>query len=145
MSFANLPTLAEISATRRAVPKHELRSRLDEKTTSDKDDARQLEAFRRAVVQRDRGRCRVCGCRTVKTLALDPKWREVHHLISRTNPVTRYDPRNGITVCHADHRRLTSHRLFVVGTASEMFQAGKVPKWYLNADGPLQFTEKRPA
>jgi hypothetical protein len=145
MGLADLPTLADIQHTRRATPKHALVSRLDTKTAADKDDARQLEAFRRAVVQRDRGRCRVCGCRTVKTLALEPRRREVHHLISRTNPVTRYDPRNGITVCHLDHRRLTGHRLFVIGKASEMFQAGKVPKWYLDANCPLQFTEKRPA
>jgi hypothetical protein len=144
MGLADLPTLADIQTQRRATPKHAMTSRLDAKTAATKDDAQQFEAFRRAVVHRDRGRCRVCGCRTVKTLALDPKRREVHHLVSRTNPVTRFDPRNGITVCHRDHRRLTAHHLFVIGTAAQMFQAGKVPKWYLDASCPLQVTEKKP-
>jgi hypothetical protein len=144
MGLADLQTLGDLQRTRRAVPKHALPTRLDTKAAADQDDAQQLEAFRRAVVHRDRGRCRVCGCRTVKTLALDPKRREVHHICSRTNPVTRYDPRNGITVCHRDHRRLTAHHLFVIGKASEMFQAGKVPKWYLDASCPLQFTETKP-
>ena len=139
-----LPTLAEVSARRRATPKHAIPTRLDTKTATDKDDARALEVWRRAVARRDRHRCRVCGCKTVATLALDPRRGEAHHIVSRTNPVTRTDVRNGLHVCLKDHQRLTRHQLFVVGTASQMFQAGTAGKWYLDATCALTFTPTKP-
>ena len=139
-----LPTLAEVNALRRATPKDAIPTRLDVKTAADKDDAQQLEAWRHAVARRDRHRCRVCGCKTVKTLALDPKRGEAHHIVSRTNPVTRTDVRNGIHVCLRDHQRLTRHQLFVVGTAAHMFQAGKTGHWYLDATCALTFAPTKP-
>ena len=139
-----LPTLAEFSAIRRATPKHELRSRLDEKTTATKDDAKALEQWRKAVARRDRNRCRVCGVLTIATLELVKNRREIHHLRSRTDPLVRTDPRNGITVCKAHHDELTRHRLFPVQKAADMFTAGRTLKRYLNADKPLIFVTKNP-
>jgi len=138
-----LPTLAEISAIRRATPKHELRSRLEDKTAAKQADARELEAWRRAVSARDHGRCRVCRIKTLRTLELVPNRREIHHIVSRTNPVVRYDVRNGLTVCLEHHQQLTRHQLFVMGTAADLFTAGRTGKKYLNADRPLKFASRR--
>lgn len=52
------------------------------------------------IRQRD-GRCLRCG-KTDTTL-------QCHHLISRTYRKTRFDPRNGATVCFGCHKYLT-HR-----------------------------------
>lgn len=128
MSLANLPTLGEEQQRRRAVQKHDIPTRLDEKTADDKDDAKKLDLWRKAVAFRDRGRCRVCGCQTLVTLELVPRRREIHHIVSRTNPLVRHDVRNGLTTCLEDHKRLTRHKLFVVGTAKQMFQAGRTTK-----------------
>jgi predicted restriction endonuclease len=144
MGLADLPTLADIQTQRRAVPKHAMSSRLDEKTTSDKDDARQLETWRKAVARRDRNRCRVCGCLTIATLELVKNRREIHHLRSRTDPVVRHDPRNGITTCKVHHDQLTRHKLFPVQKAADMFAAGRTQKKYLDGDKPLIFVTKNP-
>ena len=144
MPISDLPTLSEISAHRRATPKVELTTRLELKGAADRDDARQLEVWRKAVARRDRNRCRVCGCLTIATLELLPRRREIHHVTSRTCKVTRYDVRNGLTVCLKDHQRLTARRLFIIGTVGQMFQTGRTGRWYLDASCPLQFTEKHP-
>jgi hypothetical protein len=141
----DLPTLAEISAVRRAVPKHELRSRLDVKTSASTDDAKALDAWRKAVAFRDRGRCRVCGIRTLVTLELVKNRREIHHLRSRTDPVVRVHPKNGIVVCKFHHDQLTRHKLFPVQKAADMFTAGRTQKKYLDGDKPLIFVTKNPA
>jgi hypothetical protein len=133
-----------MSAVRRAVPKHELRSRLDVKTSDSTDDAKALDAWRKAVAFRDRGRCRVCGIRTVVTLELVKHRREIHHLRSRTDPVVRHDPRNGITTCKVHHDQLTRHKLFPVQKAAAMFTAGRTQKKYLDGDKPLIFVTKNP-
>jgi ribosomal protein L37AE/L43A len=143
MGLADLKTLAELSAVRRAVPKHELRSRLDEKTATDKDDAKQLQVWARAVRARDKETCRVCHRKTLRTLELDPRRGEAHHIVSRTNPVIRVDVRNGLWTCGRCHSLLTRHKLFVIGTARQMFVAGRTGKSYLNGDDlGLQFKAK---
>jgi hypothetical protein len=141
-----LPTLAELQRERRAVPKYDIPTSLDTKTASDKDDAKLLEQFKKAVAFRDRGRCRVCGRKTIATVELVANRREIHHLRPRSCKVTRYDRRNGVVVCHVHHTQLTRHQLFVVQIAALMFQVGRgiTAKSYLNSDAPLTFTEKRP-
>jgi predicted restriction endonuclease len=140
-----LPTLAEQQQTRRAIPKYQIPSRLDEKTASDKDDARALDVWRKAVARRDRNRCRHCGVLTVPTLELQANRREIHHLRSRTDPVVRYDVRNGVVLCATHHSAVSRHRLFAVQPAADMFTAGRTLKKYLNGDSPrLKFVPKRP-
>lgn len=141
-----LPTLAEVQAQRRARPNWKpSQTRLDEKVAADKDDAKLLREWARYVRLRDQGICRVCGVQTIQTLELDPKRQEIHHIVSRTNQAIRYDVRNGLCVCLRDHQRLTRHQLFVMGTAAQMYQAGRTGKWYLNGNEPLQFTTRKPS
>jgi predicted restriction endonuclease len=138
-----LPTLAEVQADRASRPNWKSVTRLADKTAAKKLDAKELDAWRRAVSARDRGRCRVCGIRTLATLELVPNRREIHHVVSRTNPLIRYDVRNGLTVCKTHHDQLTRHQLFVIGTAADLFVAGRTGKKYLNTDRPLKFASRR--
>lgn len=110
--------------------------RLAEKTDRRKDDAKKLDAWKRAVRHRDRGRCRVCGTKTVQTAALTPKRGETHHLASRADWRVRHDRRNGLHVCFQCHRRLEKNEIRIIGTAAQMFQVDGRP--YLNADEPLR-------
>jgi hypothetical protein len=144
MSIASLPTLAEISATRRAVPKHELATRLQTKTVADRDDARLLREVAQAVRVRDGGRCRHCKVRTLVTMELVARRGECHHVVSRTCLAVRYDVRNCLHVCAGCHSLLTARRLFVVGRGSHMFQAGKAQKSYVDTTFPVEFAKKHP-
>ena len=145
MGLADLKTLAEISAVRRATPKAELPSRLDTKVASTKDDAKLLREWARYVRLRDDGKCRVCGIKTLQTLELDPRRGEAHHIVSRTNQTIRTDVRNGLHVCLRCHHRFTARTLFVVGTAKQMYQVGRTGRWYLNGNEALTFSAKHPA
>jgi hypothetical protein len=146
MSFADLPTLADLQARPRAVRKDRMPSRMDTKAQADQDDAKLLRRLALDVRARDLGICRVCGVQTVPTLELDPKRSECHHIVSRTCKVTRYDIRNCLHLCLACHQKVTHHKLFVVGTAAQVFRVGKgiTAKTYLDATCNLQFKEKRP-
>ncbi len=148
MGVADLLTLAQAQAARAGKPNWKSPiTRLDEKTAAKRDDAKLLETWKRKVRYRDRGHCRVCKIKTVTTLALDPKRGEAHHIVSRTCPAVRYDVRNGLHVCAKCHSLLTRHKLFVVGTAAQMFTAGdQKTKSYLNGSEPdLRFVERKPA
>jgi|SRR3990167_4433218 len=113
-------------------------TRLAERTRRTREDKRAELAFLRAVWDRDEGRCRVCGCRCVRTLSLHPRRGDVHHLYGRTVRALRFDPRAAILVCAKDHEALTQHRLSMWG--SQHFDgAGRV---YLDGSGPLRFVER---
>ena len=142
-----LPTLAEVQADRASRPNWKSSTtRLAAKTAADTDDAKLLEAWRKAVAFRDRGRCRVCGCRTMVTVALVPNRREIHHLRPRSCKVTRTDPRNGVTTCLRCHQLLTRHKLFPLGKGADAtFKAGRTGKTFLNGDSlSLTFVSTRP-
>lgn len=141
-----LPTLAQVQAARAGKPNWKRPTRLDDATAADKDDAKKLRQWAAAVKARDGGLCRVCGVQTIGTCELDERRGENHHIVSRTNPVTRHDRRNGLHVCLRCHRRFKAHKLFVVGTAAQLYRTGRgvSAKWYLNADLPLTFSEKHP-
>jgi 5-methylcytosine-specific restriction endonuclease McrA len=69
-------------------------------------------AFRQAVWTRDKSKCQRCGVKVIKTLALDAKRGEVHHLKPRSlDPGKRYDVNNGQLVCALCHQKLTRHEL----------------------------------
>lgn len=107
-----LPTLAEVSRTRRAQPKGQIKTQLAEKVAAMRADEKATAAFRAAVWKRDGGRCRVCGVQVKKTLALDPKRGEVHHRMPRsTKPERRYDVANGLLVCLQCHQRITKKEI----------------------------------
>ncbi len=121
------PTLADMNARPRAVPKHELKTRLDEKVAKDKDADKAWEVCKKAVDARD-------GMRA-----------EHHHLVTRREKALLHDPRNVLLVCLADHERLERNKLIPVQTAALMFAfAGRS---LVNANHPLAFkkTVKAPA
>jgi ribosomal protein L37AE/L43A len=145
-ALSSLPTLGDLQRTPRATPKDQLPSRLDTKTAADTDDAKALEQWAKKVRHRDRERCRVCGVKTVRTLALDPKRGEAHHLRPRSCQVTRTDVRNGIWTCLSCHQKLTRHKLFPIGTGAMVFRVGRgiTAKSYLDGTCDLKFKEKKP-
>jgi hypothetical protein len=67
-------------------------------------------AMRRAVLRRDRHRCRVPSCRNADYI-------DLHHLQSREEGGS-HDPENLITLCGAHHRAFHGGRLRVVGSPS---------------------------
>lgn len=138
----NLDDLPYLNAEqRRRRPNAKLRSRLDEKVALKRDTARLDIAFRLKVWRRDAGKCRVCGVTVKRTLELDPKRGEVHHVARRDNRAVKFDARNGLLVCGTCHEALTRYRLQVVGTAVDTFIVDG--KTYLNADRPLRFVRRR--
>ncbi len=58
-------------------------------------------AVRRAVLARDRGRCRLCGGRG---------WLHLHHLVPRSRGGSSRDPENLIAACWRCHKRLIHGR-----------------------------------
>jgi len=86
----------------------------------------------RIVDARDKYLCRCCGRKVRKTLTVCPERLEHHHLHGRrVAPERRYDPSAVITVCLECHGGLTRHEIEPIGV--------------LNADGPLHFTQAKPA
>ena len=62
-----------------------------------------LKSWREGILERDNHSCQVCG-------KVDGKL-DVHHIIPRSNVDTRYDRRNGITLCFRHHKvgKLSAH------------------------------------
>jgi len=59
--------------------------------------------WRKAVRQRDNGRCRFPGCTSSDRL-------QVHHIRRwADHPTIRYQVSNGITLCHTHHKLVTKH------------------------------------
>lgn len=105
MSFSNLPTLAEIQATRRAPQKAGLPTPLAKKAKA-KSREEKAEAFRRAVWERDKGRSRATGKPLVKSGTMDwARLGEVDHAYPRsTSPDRIYDVSNGILLSKEENR-----------------------------------------
>jgi hypothetical protein len=92
---------------RNATPKHAMKSRMVEKAEADKADDSAEETWRKAVRKRDGMKCRWCRRRVVVCVDMRPEQAECHHATPREHRPTRWDVRNGILVCRADHERLT--------------------------------------
>ena len=141
MGFLNLPTLAEMRAQPKAVPKG--KPRVDVKAAVDKLDARLLDIWRNKVFRRDKHRCRCCGRKVIRTLNLVPNRAEAHHLEGRAMLALRHDRRNGLTLCLSPcHRRVTGNvndKLIVVG--SKFFKIDGVR--YIDGDRPVTFKEAK--
>ena len=68
--------------------------------------------FRARVWARDLGKCRICHHAVKRTLGLDPRRGEVHHLRGRrVAPEDRWNVDRAILVCLFDHLRLTRHEI----------------------------------
>ncbi|HUQ03585.1 MAG TPA: HNH endonuclease [Kofleriaceae bacterium] len=68
-------------------------------------------ATARLVLRRDRGRCRVPGCRSAR-------WLQIHHIIPREHGGS-HDPSNLICLCFAHHQALHQSKISIAGTAPD--------------------------
>ncbi len=134
----NLPTLAEVNAVRRAVPKGLEPSRLQVKVAKAKDETKLEAAWKKAVWKRDGGACRWCKRKVRRCLDLVPDRGEVHHVSGRVVALIRWDRRNGVLLCASCHERITGKvaEKHVVASRST-FVVDHVS--YLNADKPVTF------
>lgn len=137
MGIRDLPTMAEVNAVRRAVSKYDLPTRLETKTAEDKQDTNDEHRWKRAVWKRDKSQCRHCECRVLKSLKLQPKRGEVHHIASRADKSVRWDRRNGMLLCATCHEKVERYQLHIIGKATQTFIVDT--RTYLNADKKLQF------
>lgn len=134
-----IPTLAEQQAKHAYRPQPKGASRLQAHAQAAKAEATAEARWKREVWIRDRGCCRWCKRKVVKTIALVPERGECHHISGRVVPAFRYDRRNGLLVCLACHERLTgmvNEKHVVVPT--KMFRVDGVA--YTNADHAVMFT-----
>lgn len=134
----DLPTLAEMQATPRAIPKHALKTKLDRAVDKKKarlEDARKLLAWARQVKDLDKWRDRKTGKRLTRTRDLDPLRAEAHHIASKDDWAVRYDIRNGITLAYETHDAVERNTLRIVGTV--FFEINGVR--YINGREPVTF------
>jgi hypothetical protein len=104
MGLRQLPTLAEIQATRGATPKHAIEKSVITKQTKRVDKKLKGEAFRAAVWTRDQKRSRASG-KPLSRSGTDPhSVGEVHHVIPRSlAPERVYDVANGLLLSRFEH------------------------------------------
>lgn len=105
-SVRALPTLAHMAAARSGKSFPKAKSRLEVKA-----DAKPLtrvdeQAFRTEVWTRDKGHCRMCGRKVIKTMARVPERGEVHHLHGRIG-ILRFEAKSAVLTCCVCHEKLT--------------------------------------
>src|ERR1051325_611026 len=138
MGLADLPTVEEARALRPVKQKWELPDRAEENQAKDLIDERALAKWRNRVYALDKNICRCCGCTVKRSMKLLPDRAEAHHVEGREDAAVRYDVRNGLTLSHRDHTRVTgmvNDKLRIVGTKFFTI-AGKR---YINAREPVIF------
>jgi 5-methylcytosine-specific restriction endonuclease McrA len=76
--------------------------------------------FRNEVLKRDNFTCQMCNNSNKKT------WKAVHHIIKWSSSASlRYDPDNGITLCHQCHKEVTGKEQYYVSYFAEKVKANK--------------------
>lgn len=134
-----IPTLADIEAMRRGKPQPKGPRQVETKDADRALDKKLLDLFRQRVWLRDKGICRKCGAKVLKTLALTAKRGEVNHVAGRDDKAVRYDPRNGILLCNSPcHEQVTGTvgvKVLIVGT--KFFEVNGTR--YINAAKPVTF------
>ncbi len=143
MGLADLPSFGEVNAVRRAIPKHAIPSRLDEKVADDRDEKAAEKAWRKGCIKRDGKVCRCCQRKVVVQLELADERLEVHHVAGRADQTVRWDVRNGIVLCAGCHSKVTRHLLFILQAARFLFHINGLAKAYINASKKVTFSEKR--
>lgn len=79
--------------------------------------------FRNEVLKRDNFTCQMCNNSNKKT------WKAVHHIIKWSSSASlRYDPDNGITLCHQCHKEVTGKEQYYVSYFAEKVKANKNDK-----------------
>jgi hypothetical protein len=145
MAF-KLPTLAEMNATRRATPKKPAAlAKVDRQVAKDKatrEDERKLQAWSKAVKERDEYKDRYTG-KPVKrgrdVSVIHPDAAHAHHVEPRENQDVRYDRRNGLTLSFKTHARVEAGELLIKGTRFFTVKG----KRYINCDKPVRFVENK--
>lgn len=134
----NLDALPSQPQAARACPKPA--PKLSDRLAQQREDEAKWREVCRLVDERDGRRCRVCQRRVTKTLSLCAERAEHHHIHARSvEPSLRFEPRNVILVCAADHLRLTRHQLVVEGPRF-LYQGWR----YLDASQALRFIKAEP-
>lgn len=140
---AKWPTMAEVNARPRATPKHEIPTKLAEKTAADRNEKRDERLWRKGCIKRDGKVCRCCDCVVVPQLELAANRLEVHHVAGRVDQTVRWDVRNGIVLCFECHSKITERRLWILQAARFLFRIGQ--KTYIHAGKKVTFSEKAAA
>lgn len=91
-------------------------SRADEKIAKRKAKEHQTRDAYAQVDARDKFICRACGCRCVKSLTLQPRRWERHHILGRRGKNPHQTDRI-VGLCFRDHDRITRNLLSVEGNA----------------------------
>jgi 5-methylcytosine-specific restriction endonuclease McrA len=108
MKLSALQTLAEIQAQPHDLQKRA--SKLEDREAARKENSRKEVAFRKAVIARDGGKCRLCGIVVKRTLELVPNRAEVHHLRGRNvAPADRYNVSAALLLCRRCHDQAQRH------------------------------------
>ena len=138
ISSLGLVSMADVNAEKRAKPKGAEPSRLQVKEAKRKDESKDEARWRTEVWKRDGGKCRWCGREVVKALELRADRGEVHHVSGRVVKAIRWDRRNGLLLCAADHERLTGKvaEKFLIHS-KHTFTVDEIA--YVNADKPVKF------
>lgn len=138
ISSLNLSTMDEVNADKRATPKGAEPSRLQVKEAKRADESKEESRWRKEVWKRDQGVCRWCGRKVVKAIELINERGECHHVSGRVVRAIRWDRRNGILLCAADHERLTGKvaEKFLIHS-KHTFTVDEIA--YINADKPVKF------
>lgn len=138
---SDAPSLDALSRTARAVPKSEIKTRMDraiEKKQDKREDERKLATWAKAVKNRDKWTDMYTG-RPVKkpgkVSIIDPDVAHAHHGEPRENYDVRYDIRNGITLSALTHEKVEKNELAIVGKHYFVVNG----KRYLNLSKPVKF------
>lgn len=98
--------------------------------------------FKREVWDRDKGMCRKCGRKVIKTVSRIPERGEVHHCLGRTGDL-RFESRCAILVCAECHEHLTGRVnekwLMVAVPGGKTFQVTRFHSELIDASGPVGF------
>lgn len=111
-----LPTMAEVNARPRAVPKPSAAAREDAKAKSKRSDRGKLSRWAVKVKDRDGWIDRYDGQPVMRSAEFHPRRGEAHHIAPKGNLAVRYDVRNGICLSADVHAQVEANRLTIVGT-----------------------------
>lgn len=142
-SWLQSPSLVDRQTERYATAKDAMPLRADVARKEARDEKKLEAACLKTIWKRDEAKCRHCHVKVVKSLEYLPTRGEGHHIASRGDWAVRFDPRNRILLCAACHELVERLRLFIVGTAKQMFTVDG--KSYLNADCKLRFKKAKEA
>lgn len=133
-----LPTVDDVAATRVGKPITKGKTRLQETIEAKPLTKIDEKQFKGEVWTRDKGRCRCCGRKVVKTLARVPDRGEVNHIHGRTGDL-RFEVRAAILMCLECHEQFTGrvneHRLQIVASKTFTTRQGT----FTDATFPVKF------